>query len=143
MAETFINENIDPSLRPIDPTKDIFLRIRSAGLTPAPAADNNDMDDGNDMPATPHFPVGPSTGPSINNPSVSYASLVKNKMALSDAASVALDQFCQVRICLSFSSRLIITSFRRPAQRTGRSFYSRTLFNCWSYSRKMRRWNCG
>ncbi|KAJ7835358.1 hypothetical protein B0H14DRAFT_2590347 [Mycena olivaceomarginata] len=97
MAETFVNENIDPSLRAIDPTRDIFLRIRGAGLTPAPATDNNDMDDSNDMPATLHFPVGPSTGPSISNPSVSYASLVKNKMALSDAASVALDQFCQAR----------------------------------------------
>jgi hypothetical protein len=107
MAETFVNENIDPSLRSTDPTKDIFSRIRSAGListpTPTPPAD---MDNDDDMPATPRLPVGPSNGPT-NNPSVSYASLVKNKMALSDAASVALDQFCQVRICLSLSSRLI------------------------------------
>ncbi|KAJ7902850.1 hypothetical protein B0H14DRAFT_3708320 [Mycena olivaceomarginata] len=97
MAETFVNKNIDPSLRSTDPTKDIFLRIRSAGListpTPTPPAD---MDNDDDMPATPRLPVGPSNGPT-NNPSVSYASLVKNKMALSDAASVALDQFCQAR----------------------------------------------
>jgi hypothetical protein len=93
MAETFVNKNIDPSLRSIDPTKDIFIRIRNAGLTPpAPPADNNDLDDNDNMPATPRIPVGPPTGPA-NNPSVSYTSLVKNKMALSDAALAALDQF--------------------------------------------------
>ncbi|KAJ7359233.1 hypothetical protein DFH08DRAFT_1037648 [Mycena albidolilacea] len=97
MAETFLNENIDPSLCSIDPTKDIFSRICSAGLTSTPTPTlPADMDNNDDMPATPRFPVKPSNGPT-NNPSVSYASLVKNKMALSDAASVALDQFCQAR----------------------------------------------
>jgi hypothetical protein len=102
MASSFTDENIDPSLLTMDPNMDpaqkLMARMRAnpPSLTlnlPPPNDENIDNNDQLDLPSSIAIPN--LSAPS-NSSLVAFGRLVKRQVNLSDASSVAFDQFCQV-----------------------------------------------
>ncbi|KAJ7302617.1 hypothetical protein DFH08DRAFT_977745 [Mycena albidolilacea] len=104
MASSFTDENIDPSLLTMDPNMDpaqkLMARMRAnpPSLTlnlPPPNDENIDNNDQLDLPSSIAIPINLSA-PS-NSSLAAFGRLVKRQVNLSDASSVAFDQFCQTR----------------------------------------------
>ncbi|KAF7362701.1 hypothetical protein MVEN_00619400 [Mycena venus] len=93
---TFLNDdNIDPTLRTMDPCAQMLAQVRMGGLPtspPVPSGSTNDDDDDNmgQDGQTPPVNLLPS---SISL--VSFGNLIKRKVKLSENSTIAFDQFCQ------------------------------------------------
>ncbi|KAJ7129876.1 hypothetical protein C8R43DRAFT_1134137 [Mycena crocata] len=95
-SDSFIDENIHPDLRPVDPRAVFLRRLREGSSSTSPAPSSSPQDDNLDT-ETP-APIQRLNLPTPQTtPLATFGNLVKRQVVLTEKSMVAFDQFLQVR----------------------------------------------